>query len=216
MASKGEIDKRYIDVIGRDKMKEFLLTIFSLVSGYFIGKHQERSRSKENIKKLKSTLFLLVSDLDSRRQEDLEEINRAFICVVLTERGLSDGKCINDISFPRKIEIKAIEDTFYQVVSELPLGLREGMRVLLESANSFNDQIDFINQRLTRGSGLSIDSLITIHCQSILYGYIVQQINILHDRFVLPDMDRQEILEIAAHAFKINLHIDDIIAENAR
>ncbi|HFQ4844857.1 TPA: hypothetical protein ACGU2S_004574, partial [Vibrio vulnificus] len=201
---------------GEVEMKEFIIAIVTLLGGFFLGKQQERWKSKIEIERKKKKLFCLIRDLESRRVKDLQSINSAFCSAILEEVSLINQGQFKLLSLPTKIEGKPIEDTFNSVIEDFEIGYRDGVRALLANIEAVNKQLVFIGEKFNSQIKLTSSDLNEIHGQIIIYSYLVHELNIKKERYIHNGMSNQEVLEVAAKAFDINYHIDDIVAEKLK
>ncbi len=201
---------------GEVEVEEFIIAIVTLLGGFFLGKKQERWKSKTEIERKKKKLFCLIRDLESRRVKDLQSINSAFCSAILEEENLINQGQFKILSLPKKIEGKPIEDTFYSVIENLEIGYRNGVRALLANIEAVNEQLVFIGEKFSSQIKLTSSDLIKIHGQIIIYSYLVHELNIKKERYIYNGMSNQEVLEVAAKAFDVNYHIDDIVAERLK
>ena len=192
-------------------MKELLIALITLMVGFFLGQYQEKRVSQRKSRELKNKLFRLIQDLEYRRQKDLESVNSAFSNLLLRERRLLKNNENVSVHLPRRIEVEAIKDTFEQVAVELPLGCREGIRVLIEAATELNIRLQATQS--IPPQQLSSNDLLGVHCQIFPYGYIVHQLSELRERYVLPKTPLQELIESSSKAFGFFFHPDEIIED---
>ncbi|WP_422766759.1 hypothetical protein ACOX9X_10400 [Photobacterium leiognathi subsp. mandapamensis] len=197
-------------------MKEFIIAMITLLGGFFLGKHQERWKNKAEIERQKRKLFCLIQDLESRREKDLECINDAFSTAILVEKGLMKKDQFITLSLPRKIEGKPIEDTFYSVIESFEFGYREGVRALLVNIHAVNKQLGCLYEKFNSEENLTSNDLINIHGQIITYSYLVHELNMKKERYIYNGKSNKELLDVAAKAFGVNYHIDDIVAERLK
>lgn len=197
-------------------MKDYIIAGVTLIGGFFLGKQQERWKNKTEIERQKALLFTLLQDLELRRDVDLKLINSAFSTVILVEKGLMDRKELLNIKFPRRIENKPIDEAFNSVISSFEFGFREGVRSLLVNIDAVNGHLEVIREKFGSEYVLTSDDLINIHAQMITYSYLVHQLNLCKERYTDNGIPSQELLEVAAKAFGVPYHIDEIVAERIK
>lgn len=197
-------------------MKDFIIAMITLLGGFFLWKHQERWKNRTEIERKKRKLVRLIQDLESRRENDLECINNAFSTAVLVEKCLMKKDQFITLSLPPKIEGKPIEDTFNSVIESFEFGYRAGVRALLVNIDAVNNQLDCLYEKFNQEENLTSNDLIKIHGQIIIYSYLVHELNMKKERYIYNGKSNQELLEVAAKAFGVNYHIDDIVAERLK
>ncbi|KHF82037.1 hypothetical protein OA19_21035 [Vibrio vulnificus] len=87
---------------------------------------------------------------------------------------------------------------------------------MLANIEAVNEQLVFIGEKFSSQIKLTSSDLIKIHGQIIIYSYLVHELNIKKERYIYNGMSNQEVLEVAAKAFDVNYHIDDIVAERLK
>lgn len=197
-------------------MDWFITLIVVPVIDFFRGNYQEKAKYITDIERKKEKLFILIQDLELRREQDLEYINLAYSTVVLVEKGLKEKDKLLQISLPPKIEYKPIEDAFNLVSEHFKVGYRYGVRSLLLNINAVNLHLDNLSEKFNEVEKLTIDDLRGIHSQIIPYSYLVHQLNIRKNDYIDNGMENKELQEHIVRVFGIKYHIHDIVAEELK
>lgn len=200
------------------QLKEVWIVIFTVIltaiAGYIVWIYQTRVSKKERENELKERLFIFINDLELRREQDLKAVNKTFEIVVLVERGRENNSLLDSVSFPKKIDVSTLDQLSQESFHLLPERYRAGVDALKLQAIEINKLLDSLYTKMNAKKDLTIKDVTGIHCQIIIYGYTVHQLDLLGERYILPNIPHQELLEMSANAFGLSLSIDDIIANH--